>query len=83
VYKPDITTLQRAPDRDSWAVCVSPLGHLRPRAAPQKGILLPCHGDHGPYADEHGDTLAVLHNSDGNLGVSLGFNIQQLPVFSL
>ena len=36
-----------------------------------------------PYADEHGDTLAVLHNSDGNLGVSLGFNIQQLPVFSL
>jgi hypothetical protein len=36
-----------------------------------------------PYADDHGDTLAVLHNSGGDLGVSLGFNIQQLPVFSL
>jgi Domain of unknown function (DUF4432) len=36
-----------------------------------------------PYGDEHGDTLAVLHNSGGSLGVSLGFNIQQLPVFSL
>jgi Domain of unknown function (DUF4432) len=36
-----------------------------------------------PYGDEHGDTLAVLHNAAGNLGVSVGFNIQQLPVFSL
>jgi len=25
----------------------------------------------------------VLHNKAGNLGVSLGFNTQQLPVFSL
>jgi hypothetical protein len=36
-----------------------------------------------PYADEQGNTLAVLHNSVGNLGISLGFNIKQLPVFSL
>jgi Domain of unknown function (DUF4432) len=36
-----------------------------------------------PYADERGDTLAVLHNSGGDLGVSVGFNIGQLPVFSL
>jgi Domain of unknown function (DUF4432) len=36
-----------------------------------------------PYADERGETLAVLHNAGGNLGVSLGFNIQQLPVLSL
>jgi hypothetical protein len=49
----------------------------------------PPHGDYTkrinvvPYADERGDTLTVLHNADGNMGVSLGFNIQQLPVFSL
>ena len=36
-----------------------------------------------PYGDEQGDTLAVLHNSGGTQGVSLGFNLQQLPVFSL
>ena len=36
-----------------------------------------------PYGDEHGDTLAVLHNAAGNLGVGVAFNIQQLPVFSL
>ena len=36
-----------------------------------------------PYGDENGDTLAVLHNAAGDLGISLGFNIQQLPVFSL
>jgi uncharacterized protein DUF4432 len=36
-----------------------------------------------PYGDERGNTLAVLHNSGGNLGISLGFNIQQLPMFSL
>jgi hypothetical protein len=36
-----------------------------------------------PYGDERGDTLAVLHNSGGDLGVSVAFNIQQLPVFSL
>jgi len=36
-----------------------------------------------PYADEQGQTLAVLHNAAGTLGISLGFNIQQLPVLSL
>jgi len=30
-----------------------------------------------PYGDENGETLAVLHNAAGDLGVSLGFNIQQ------
>ena len=36
-----------------------------------------------PYADAQGQTLAVLHNKAGSLGVSLGFNTRQLPVFSL
>jgi hypothetical protein len=36
-----------------------------------------------PYGDDRGETLAVLHNTAGNLGISLAFNIQQLPVFSL
>ncbi|POA89519.1 aldose 1-epimerase family protein [Pseudomonas protegens] len=36
-----------------------------------------------PYADAQGETLAVLHNKAGSLGVSLGFNTRQLPVFSL
>jgi hypothetical protein len=36
-----------------------------------------------PYGDEEDNTLAVLHNSDGTKGVSLGFNLRQLPVFSL
>lgn len=36
-----------------------------------------------PYGDERGDTLAVLHNAAGNVGVGVAFNIKQLPVFSL
>lgn len=36
-----------------------------------------------PYADAQGDTLTVLHNKAGSLGVAVGFNIQELPVFSL
>ena len=36
-----------------------------------------------PYGDDHGDTSAVLHNAAGNLGISLAFNINELPVFSL
>ncbi|MBD8828800.1 aldose 1-epimerase family protein [Pseudomonas sp. CFBP 13602] len=36
-----------------------------------------------PYADAKGDTLTVLHNKAGSLGVAVGFNVQQLPVFSL
>ena len=36
-----------------------------------------------PYADEHGETVAMLQNANGSRGVSLSFNIEQLPVFSL
>jgi len=36
-----------------------------------------------PYADEQGQTLTMLHNRAGNLGVSVGFNTAELPVFSL
>lgn len=36
-----------------------------------------------PYGDDKGDTLTVLHNKAGSLGVAVGFNTQQLPVFSL
>jgi hypothetical protein len=44
------------------------------------------HGGHGSSVAHTGDrveALAVLHNAAGNLGISLGFNIQQLPVLSL
>ena len=45
------------------------------------------HGGHGSnvgsYRDDRGEALAVLPNAAGNLGISLGFNIQQLPVLSL
>ena len=34
-----------------------------------------------PYANAKGETLTVLHNKAGSLGVSVGFNTQQLPVF--
>lgn len=36
-----------------------------------------------PYADERGNSLAVLQNSSGTEGVRVGFNVQQLPAFSL
>ena len=36
-----------------------------------------------PYGDADGNTLAVLHNAAGQLGVSLAFNVNQLPAFSL
>jgi hypothetical protein len=36
-----------------------------------------------PYGDEQGNTVAVLQNAAGTLGVSVAFNIEQLPVFSL
>lgn len=36
-----------------------------------------------PYGDSQGNTLAVLHNASGQLGVSLAFNVNQLPAFSL
>lgn len=36
-----------------------------------------------PYADEEGDTLAVLHNKDGDMGMTLGYKVEQLPVLTL
>ena len=36
-----------------------------------------------PYGDDQGNTLAVLHNAAGDMGVSVAYNIQQLPVLSL
>jgi Domain of unknown function (DUF4432) len=36
-----------------------------------------------PYADDAGNSLAVLHNAGGSAGVSLGFNLRQLPCFAL
>ena len=36
-----------------------------------------------PYGDEEGNSVAVLHNAAGTEGVSLAFNLQQLPCFSL
>ena len=36
-----------------------------------------------PYSDDKGDTLTVLRNQAGSLGVAVGFNTRQLPVFSL
>ncbi len=36
-----------------------------------------------PYGDEQANTLAVLQNAAGTHGVSVGFNLQQLPVFTL
>ena len=36
-----------------------------------------------PYGDEEGNTLAVLNNAAGTVGVGVAFNIKQLPVLSL
>ncbi|MBB3105049.1 aldose 1-epimerase family protein [Azomonas macrocytogenes] len=36
-----------------------------------------------PYGDDQGNTLAVLHNAAGDLGIAVDFNTNQLPVFSL
>ncbi len=36
-----------------------------------------------PYADAQGKTVTVLHNKAGSLGVAVGFDTRQLPVFSL
>lgn len=36
-----------------------------------------------PYGDAAGNTLAVLHDATGTRGISMAFNIRQLPVFSL
>jgi len=36
-----------------------------------------------PYADSRGQTLAVLHNQAGTLGVRIDYDARQLPMFSL
>ncbi|MDW6017495.1 aldose 1-epimerase family protein [Vibrio plantisponsor] len=36
-----------------------------------------------PVADKSGNTLAVLHNKAGNLGVSMQYNTSQLPVLTI
>lgn len=36
-----------------------------------------------PLADQNGNTLAVLHNKAGNLGVSMQYNTNQLPVLTI
>lgn len=36
-----------------------------------------------PYGDASGNTLAVLHDAAGNRGISMAFNVRQLPAFSL
>ena len=36
-----------------------------------------------PFADEQGETLTMLHNRNAELGVTVGFNTRELPVFSL
>jgi hypothetical protein len=36
-----------------------------------------------PIGDSTGNSLAVLHDKAGNLGVAVGFNIKQLPVLTI
>ncbi|CAG9000114.1 MAG: hypothetical protein CENE_02104 [Candidatus Celerinatantimonas neptuna] len=36
-----------------------------------------------PYANKKGNTLAVLHNAKGNLGVAIHYNVKELPVLGL
>ncbi len=36
-----------------------------------------------PKADADGNTLAVLHNKSGEMGVAVGYNVKQLPVLTL
>lgn len=36
-----------------------------------------------PKADQDGNSLAVLHNKAGNLGVSMQYNTEQLPVLTI
>ncbi|MEG3223909.1 aldose 1-epimerase family protein, partial [Vibrio gigantis] len=36
-----------------------------------------------PLADQNGNILAVLHNKAGNLGVSMQYNTNQLPVLTI
>lgn len=36
-----------------------------------------------PYGDKDGNTLTALHNAAGTLGVSIAYNVNALPAFSL
>ncbi|MDO5288350.1 MAG: aldose 1-epimerase family protein [Pseudomonadota bacterium] len=36
-----------------------------------------------PYGDAQGNTLAVLHTANGGKGISMAYNVNQLPAFSL
>jgi len=36
-----------------------------------------------PYADKNGDTDTMLHNADGDRGVAVSFNINELPYLTL
>lgn len=36
-----------------------------------------------PYADDGGNSLAVLHNKTGDMGVAVGFSVNQLPVLTI
>ncbi|MDO5057430.1 MAG: aldose 1-epimerase family protein [Lautropia sp.] len=36
-----------------------------------------------PYGDANGNTLTMLHNAAGNLGISMAYNVNALPAFSL
>jgi len=36
-----------------------------------------------PYANKKGETLAVLHNAKGTLGVAIHYNVNELPVLGL
>ncbi|MDO4905475.1 MAG: aldose 1-epimerase family protein [Lautropia sp.] len=36
-----------------------------------------------PYGDDVGNTLVMLHNAAGDTGVTMAYNVNQLPAFSL
>ncbi|MFM2481303.1 aldose 1-epimerase family protein [Celerinatantimonas sp. YJH-8] len=36
-----------------------------------------------PYANKQGNTLAVLHNAKGNMGMAIHYNVKELPVLGL
>jgi len=51
-------------------------------AAPQPGYAEQVYYAH-PAGTATGETGVLLHNAAGNLGVSLGWNVQELPCFAL
>jgi Domain of unknown function (DUF4432)/TIR domain len=69
----------------SYQLCSSEQVAKLPRANSKAAwVIFPkCASAPLPNAWFEPQTLAVLHNAAGELGVSLSFNIQQLPVLSL